>query len=229
MSYEKGDEVNKSKSVEYEVIHTLKQNFSIVLLCEIAGVSRSGYYKWEKRINDPSEKMKEDQFIMSKIVECERDPDINGSYGYRRICIWLKKYYGLQINHKRVYRLMRKMGIQAKIRKKKWRHFGLKEQCVVSENLLNREFSTTRPNEKWVTDITYLTFNNKRIYLSVILDLYNNEVVAYQMSEYNNLKLVTDTVNKALRKKKSTKQYYIATEVISIRQKNITNYLKSTK
>ncbi|WP_374058641.1 IS3 family transposase [Bacillus sp. SRB3LM] len=54
--------------------------------------------------------MKEDQFIISKIVECERDPDINGSYGYRRICIWLKKYYGLQINHKRVYRLMRKMG-----------------------------------------------------------------------------------------------------------------------
>nr|WP_252597998.1 IS3 family transposase [Bacillus thuringiensis] len=202
MSYKKGDEVKKSKSVEYEVIHILKQNFSIVLLCEIAGVSRSGYYKWEKRINDSTEKMKEDQFIMSKIGECERDPDINGSYGYRRICIWLKKYYGLQVNHKRVYRLMRRMGLQAKIRKKKWRHFGLKEQCVVSENLLNREFSTTRPNEKWVTDITYLTFNTKRIYLSVILDLYNNEVVAYQMSEYNNLKLVTDTVNKALRKRK---------------------------
>ncbi|PDY98449.1 hypothetical protein COD89_22110 [Bacillus thuringiensis] len=76
---------------------------------------------------------------------------------------------------------MRKMGIKAKIRKKKWSHFGLKEQCVVSENLLNREFSTTRPKEKWVTDITYLTFNT---------------------SEYNNLKLVTDTVNKALRKRK---------------------------
>ncbi|WP_368738392.1 IS3 family transposase [Bacillus cereus group sp. BfR-BA-01441] len=70
------------------------------------------------------------------------------------------------------------------------------------ENLLNREFSTTRPNEKWVTDIIYLTFNNKRIYLSVILDLYKNEVVAYQMSEYNNSKLVTDTVNKVLRNRK---------------------------
>ncbi len=71
-----------------------------MLLCEIAGVSRSGYYKWKKRINDPSEKVKEDQFIMSKIGECERDPDIKGSYGYRRICIWLKRYYGLQVNHK---------------------------------------------------------------------------------------------------------------------------------
>ncbi len=100
----------------------------------------------------------------------------------------------------------------------------------MSENLLNREFSTTRPNEKWVTGITYLTFNNKRIYLSVILDLYNNEVVAYQMSEYNNLKLVTDTVNKALRKKKkSTKQYYIATEVISIRQKKYNQLLKKAQ
>ncbi|EOO04694.1 hypothetical protein IAW_06098 [Bacillus cereus str. Schrouff] len=108
---------------------------------------------------------------MSKIGECERDPDINGSYGYRRICIWLKKYCGLQVNHKRVYRLMRRVGLQSKIRKKKWRHFGLKEQFVVSENLVSREFSTTRPNEKWVTDITYLTFNTKRIYLSVILDL----------------------------------------------------------
>ncbi|PFZ48091.1 hypothetical protein COL58_16840 [Bacillus wiedmannii] len=63
--------------------------------------------------------MKKDQFIMSKIGECERDPDINGSYGYRRICIWVKNYYGLQVNHKRIYLLMRRMGLQTKIRKKK--------------------------------------------------------------------------------------------------------------
>ncbi|WP_368655759.1 IS3 family transposase [Bacillus wiedmannii] len=56
---------------------------------------------------------------MSKIGECERDPDINGSYGYRRICIWVKNYYGLQVNHKRIYLLMRRMGLQTKIRKKK--------------------------------------------------------------------------------------------------------------
>ncbi|MDM5185969.1 IS3 family transposase [Bacillus sp. DX4.1] len=201
LSCEKGDEVKRDKSIEYEIIHTLKHSFPIVFLCEIAGVSRSGYYKWEKRRTNPSEKMKEDQFIMSKIVECELDPDINGSFGYPRVCTWLKKYCGLQINHKRVYRLMKKMGIQAKIRKKKWRHFGLKEQCVVSKNRLNREFSASKPNEKWVTDITYLTFNGKRMYLSVIMDLYNNEIVAYQVSESNNLKLVIDTVNKALRKR----------------------------
>jgi putative transposase len=89
------------------------------MLCEIAEVSRSGYYKWKKRKANLSRKQKEDQFIMSKIVECEQDPDINGSFGYPRVRIWLKRKYGLQINHKRVYRLMKEMGIQAKIRKKR--------------------------------------------------------------------------------------------------------------
>lgn len=172
------------------------------MLCEIAKVSKSGYYKWKKRKANLSEKQKKDQFIMSKILECEQDPDINGSFGYPRVRIWLKQKYGLQINHKRVYRLMKKMGIQAKIRKKKWRYFGIQEQSAVAKNHLNREFSATKPNEKWVTDITYLTFNGKRLYLSVIMDLFNNEIVAYQISERNNLKLVLDTVNKAVKKRK---------------------------
>ncbi|WP_369293661.1 DDE-type integrase/transposase/recombinase [Bacillus thuringiensis] len=96
----------------------------------------------------------------------------------------------------------------------------------MSENLLNREFSTTRPNEKWVTHITYLTFNNKHLYLSVILDLYNNEVAAYQMSEYSNLKLVTDTVNKALRKRKVHKTVLHSDRSYQYTSKNTTNYLK---
>jgi putative transposase len=170
------------------------------LLCEIAEVSKSGYYKWKIRKANLSRKQKEDQFIMSKILECELDPDINGNFGYPRVCTWLKREYGIQINHKRVYRLMKKMGIQAKIRKKKWRYFGIKEQRVVAENHLNREFSSTKLNEKWVTDITYLTFNGKRLYLSAIMDLYNNEIVAYHISERNNLQLVLDTVKKAAKK-----------------------------
>jgi putative transposase len=174
-----------------------------LMLCEIAKVSKSGYYKWKKRKANLSDKQKKDQFIMSKILECEQDSDINGSFGYPRVRIWLKQKYGLQINHKRVYRLMKRMGIQAKIRKKKWRYFGIQEQkSVVAKNHLNREFSATKPNEKWVTDITYLTFNGKRLYLSVIMDLFNNEIVAYQISERNNLKLVLDTVNKAVKKRK---------------------------
>lgn len=103
LSYEKEDEVKRDKSIEYQIIYLLKSNFASVLLCEMAGISRSGYYKWSKRRTTPSEKKKEDEFIMSKVVECEQDQDINGSFGYPRVCTWLKKKYDLQINHKRVY------------------------------------------------------------------------------------------------------------------------------
>nr|WP_232786994.1 IS3 family transposase [Planococcus sp. MB-3u-03] len=189
--------MNREKAVEFGIIYSLKHHFPIGMLCEIAGVSRSGYYKWKRRRTNPSEKQRADQFIMSKILECEKDPDVNGNYGYPRVQTWLKRNYGLNINHKRVYRLMKKLGIQAKIRKKKWRHFGIKDQHTVSENQLNREFSSSKPNEKRATDITYLTFNGNRLYLSAVMDLYNNEIVAYQISGQNNLNLVLNTIKAA--------------------------------
>ncbi|KMY42801.1 integrase [Peribacillus loiseleuriae] len=183
------------------MIHELTDHFTIITLCKIAGVSKSGYYKWLKRQDNPTDKELDDQSIVTKIIKCQQDPDINWSYGYPRVQTWLKKTYGLKVNHKRIYRLMKANGIQAKIREKKWKHFGRKEKYVVSENDLNREFSATRPNEKWVTDITYLLFNGKKHYLSAILDLYNNEIISYKISERNDLKLVADTVKEAIKKR----------------------------
>ncbi|WP_028394042.1 IS3 family transposase [Bacillus cihuensis] len=84
----------------------------------IAGVSKSGYYKWLKRQENPTDKDLDDQSIVTKIMECQQDPDINWSCGYRRVKTWLKKTYGLKVNHKRIYRLMKANGIQAKIRKR---------------------------------------------------------------------------------------------------------------
>jgi transposase InsO family protein len=186
------------------VIHELKGKYPIVLLCKLAGVSKSGYYKWARTRENPTTKQIEDEFIISKIIECHDDPDINGSFGYLRVKAWLKREYGLIVNHKRVYRLMKVSGILAKIRVKKWKYFGRKAPYVISDNHLNREFSTNQPNKKWVTDVTYLIFNGKRLYLSVIQDLYNNEIVSYQISERNDLKLVLDTVKKATKKREVT-------------------------
>ncbi len=132
------------------------------MLCEIAGVSKSGYYKWITKQKAPSSKYEEDLIIMEKIIKCEEDPDKNWSFGYFRVTTWLRKFYNLQVNHKRIYRLMKKLGIQAKIRKKTWKHFGRKEAYLRSDNHLNREFYASSPNEKWVTDITYLIFNGQR-------------------------------------------------------------------
>ncbi|TPG73002.1 hypothetical protein EEL31_01025 [Brevibacillus laterosporus] len=88
---------------------------------------------------------------------------------------------------------------RASVKKRKF--FGGKEKVVISENKLNRNFCASRPNEKWATDITYILFNGRRLYLSVIYDMYNNEVVAYKTSKRNDLRLVMDTVKLAIKKR----------------------------
>ncbi|MBA2873245.1 transposase InsO family protein [Anoxybacillus calidus] len=176
----------------------MSSSYPIALLCEVAGVSRSGYYKWLKTQKKLTAKQREDQEFKKQIIEAHSK--YKGIFGYPRMTVWLRKQTGKRINHKRVYRLMKELGVQAHIRKKRV-YYGKKEVYVVSHNHLNREFTASRPNEKWVTDITYLIFKGKRLYLSVILDLYNNEVIAYKISERNDVKLVLDTVKKAIKKR----------------------------
>ncbi|MFD6442364.1 IS3 family transposase [Peribacillus sp. NPDC060186] len=159
---------------KYEVIREMSEgHYPIQLLCEIAHVSRGGYYKWLKLQVSPSEKQLEDEEIKKKIIGCH--DKLKGIYGYRRVKVWLDKTYGLNLNHKRVQRLMRELGLKAVIRKRK-PYYGKKEAYVISKNHLNRNFHASRPNEKWVTDITYLIFNGQKLYLSAIKDLYNNEI-----------------------------------------------------
>ncbi|QWH64245.1 IS3 family transposase (plasmid) [Bacillus mycoides] len=188
-----------SKTKKFEIIHEMKKTgYTVTILCDIAGVTRSGYYKWILRHTTPSKKQSEDIEIKKKILACHKK--LRGIYGYRRIQVWLKATYNLHLNHKRIQRLMSELGIKAVIRKKR-PYYGKKEAYVISENHLNREFQASKPNEKWVTDITYLIFNGQRLYLSAIKDLYNNEIVAYETSRRNDLKLVLDTLKKEKKKR----------------------------
>jgi transposase InsO family protein len=191
----KGAKNRVSRIAQYELVEQLTTvGYNITLLCEIAKVSRSGYYKWKRRKSSPSSKQLMDQNLKEKILEVHRR--LYGILGYRRMQVWLFKTYGIHANHKRIYRLMKEMGIQAKIRKKK-RFYGKKEVCVVSDNVLNRNFLASQPNEKWVTDITYIPYNQKPLYLSTIYDLFNNEIISYQLSTRNDLQLVLDTLEMA--------------------------------
>nr|WP_156510178.1 IS3 family transposase [Paenibacillus macquariensis] len=187
---------------KFKVIKELVGNgYNVILLCQLANVSRSGFYRWVKRQVSSSPKRKEDEAMKLKIMECHGK--LRGIYGYRRVKTWLYRIYGIHMNHKRVQRLMNELEIKAVIRRKR-PYYGKKEAYVISGNHLNREFKASQPNTKWVTDITYLMFNGQRLYLSAIKDLYNNEIVAYQISRKNDLKLVFDTVKKA-RKQQNTK------------------------
>ncbi|KEK21924.1 IS3 family transposase [Bacillus gaemokensis] len=103
------------KTKKFEVIHEMSEKgYTVTVLCDIAGVTRSRYYKWIKRHSMPSEKQSEDVEIKKKILKCHKK--LRGIYGYRRVQIWLKVAYNLHINHKRIQRLMGELGIKAIIR-----------------------------------------------------------------------------------------------------------------
>jgi putative transposase len=131
-----------------------------------------------------------------------------GTYGYRRIQWELQRKHGMQVNHKRVYRFMKQMGLASVIRRK-YRYQAYTKAAAearTADNLLNLNFHAHGPNQKWVTDVTQIRVRGSKMYLSVIMDLFNNEVIAYQTSTHNDNPLVLNTVRKALKKRKDVYQ-----------------------
>lgn len=184
---------------KYEIINNLKNIYSVKLLCELANVSRSGYYAWSSRQTvDRCEDIKE------KILEVYTES--KNVFGYRRIKIALKRKFNIIINHKKVKRLMKELSIQSVIRRKKFKYNTIKilDLGKVEDNLLNRNFKSSKLNEKWVTDITYLQYgkNREKAYLSAVMDLYNNEIISYKLSTSLKVDFVKETFNKAFGKQK---------------------------
>ena len=174
----------------YEIIEELKREYPLSWLLHLADVSRSGYYKWRRKGIDTNLRKYQNLLLEDHIMAIHR---LHPYFGYLRMTTALKRE-GLHVNHKRVYRLMKKLGIRSVIRKK--RRFFSKQASVVQPNRLERKFHADAPLQKLVTDITYIRAGERFVYLSVIQDLYNNEVVAWQLSERNDLALVTNTVDK---------------------------------
>ena len=123
-----------------------------------------------------------------------------GIYGYRRVAIELRRF-GYNLNHKTVQRLMQKMGLKSKVRLKRYKSYK-GDMNEASPNILNREFEASKPNEKWVTDITEFKLFGEKLYLSPILDLYNGEIISYEINRRPVFRLVLEMLNKALARKK---------------------------
>lgn len=174
------------KRVLFQIIDEMRNRYSLALLLLFSGFSRAGYYKWKRTSVDADG----DADIAAHI---EAIHSLRPFYGYRRMTAALRRE-GFAVNHKRVYRLMRKLGIQSIIRKKR-RYFG-KSGSIVFPDLLGRDFKTLSPGKKLATDITYLPTTDGFIYLSAVQDLYNNEIVAYAISSRNDLALVSATLDK---------------------------------
>ena len=182
-------------SVKFMVIYRHKDKYSISEMCRFFDVSRSGYYEYVKRMDIPAK----DLPLAEKIKECQIK---NGkTYGYRRVHIWLEKQ-GIHHDPKTILRVMQKYNLLSVIRRKRYRNYG--EHIHRYPNLLNRDFKAERPNQKWVTDISYIKTGQGTLYLSVIRDLYDNSIVAYKTGTEQNINLVLRTIKAAKRKEKIT-------------------------
>ena len=124
-------------------------------------------------------------------------------YGYRRITDELRKS-GTIINHKTVLKLMNSLGLKSLIRRKKYKSYK-GEQGKIAPNILQRIFKADRPNHKWVTDITEFKVKDKKLYLSPIMDLYNQEIISYELSERPVFNQVILMLEKAFKTTKNTK------------------------
>lgn len=182
-------------SVKYMAVYRHKDKYSISEMCRFFSVSRSGYYDYVKRMDIPAQ----DLPLAEKIRECQEN--CGKTYGYRRVHIWLEKQ-GIHHNPKTILRVMQKYSLLSVVRRKKYRNYG--SYIHKYENLLNRNFHADRPNQKWVTDISYIHTKQGVLYLSIIRDLYDNSIVAYKTGTEQNVNLVLSTIRAAKRKEKVT-------------------------
>jgi len=168
-------------------------------MCEFFAVSRAAYYEWVKKLEKPDPDQERMQQVQSAYETSHR------TYGYRRITLHLQQKQGLVINHKAVLRLMRKLNIRSVARKPKL-YKKLEEMGTYHKypNLLNRDFAASRPNQKWVTDVTYILTQQGWAYLSTIKDLYDGFIVGHAFSQSNSIALVTTTLRQAQHKEKVT-------------------------
>lgn len=153
---------------------------------------KSVFYYQVKASRQPDPYQREREMIRSIYHEHK------GRYGYRRIHLTLRRKCVL-LNHKTVQRLMSQMNLKSTVRPKKYRSYR-GEVGSVAENILKRNFKTSKPNEKWVTDVTEFRVKNVKVYLSPIVDLFNQEVIAYKVEKSARLPLVTEMMKEAIEK-----------------------------
>lgn len=154
-----------------------------------ARIPRSTFYYHLKALRSPG-KYDEINRRISEIYD-----ENQGRYGYRRVTLALRREGGL-INHKVVQRLMNALDLKAAIKVKRYTSWRGERGCA-ADNLLQRNFKASRPNEKWVTDVTEFAVNGRKLYLSPIIDLFNNEVISYSISERPTMPMIDDMLIKA--------------------------------
>ena len=178
------------------LIERLRKKYTVTSVLSILQVARSTYYRWV------SEGIRKKSQVEKAVISLCTETSFR--YGHRKIRKLLQRQYDIKRNRNTVQRIMQKYQLQCRVkRKRKWKSQG--ESVIIAPNILNRNFTAIYPNLKWVTDITYIQYGPRTLYLSTIMDLYNNEVVAYTLDDHQQTSLILDTLRAALEKRNSPK------------------------
>lgn len=174
--------------------------FNVNAMCEMLGVTRSGYYAWKN--NPQSTRDKEDIRLGGLIKKSFYEG--RNTYGRKRIQDDLKDW-GEKISKRRIGKLMEKLGLRCKTRKKFKATTNSKHNEQISPNLLNRVFKVDKPNTVWVGDITYIWTSEGWFYLATVIDLYSRKIVGWSMADNMKTGLVIDALKMAIWQRKPPK------------------------
>jgi transposase InsO family protein len=178
----------------YTFMAAHEEEFKIERMCRVLGVGRSGYYAWRSR--PASQRARANEILLEKI-QAEYQAS-RATYGSPRIHATLQRQ-GVRCSRKRIARLMQLHQIRARTRKKRRPVTTQREAgAIPAPNLLNQEFTASAPNQKWVTDITYIDTAEGWLYLALVLDLYSRRVVGWAMTDHMETSLVEEAWKMAL-------------------------------
>ena len=182
--------------MRFAFIDVEKAHYPMRILCRALRVSRSGYYAWRNR--EPSARSLEDERLRPKVAEAFRTG--RGTYGSPRVRAELVDQ-GFEIGRKRVARLMHEMRLQGVAPRKFRVTTDSDHKHPIAENLLGRDFEASRPNEKWVTDITYIWTAEGWLYLATVMDLYSRRIVGWATADHMKTELCLDALEMGIRQR----------------------------
>lgn len=174
-----------------QVIATLKADYPLPVLLAVAGLARSTFFYHQARLARP------DPHAELKAAITEAFEAAHGRYGHRRVHTALT-HQGRQVAKKTVLKLMNTLGLVCKIRRPRRYRSWLGQPGTVAANVLNREFTASAPDTKWVTDVTEFRIGDSKLYLSPVIDLFDRSVIAYTHGPSPTLELTNSSLRKAI-------------------------------
>ena len=186
--------------MRFAFIDVEKASYPVRVLCRVLRVSRSGFYAWLRR--KPSNRELSDERLRPRIVDAFKVG--RGTYGSPRVQSELVDQ-GIEVGRGRVARLMRELGLQGLSPRKFRVTTDSSHEKEIAPNVLARDFSAVKPNEKWATDITYIWTAEGWLYLAVVMDLYSRRIVGWSTPEHLETSLCLDALSRAIKSRTNSK------------------------